>query len=83
MELEILVCPYGNQAPAPGFTSYRGPAKPVADLAGGDPVGCCEPGNHPSGTICVLLKNGDVFEMDSKDPRYAKALAGTAGAAKK
>jgi hypothetical protein len=32
----------------------------VSELKGDDVVGCCEPGNHPTGSICVLLKDGSV-----------------------
>jgi hypothetical protein len=82
-EMDILVCPLSGKKPMPGFTTYRGPKKPVAELGPEDPVGCCEPGNHPSKTVCVLLKDGSVHEVGPKDPLYGKAAAGTSGAAKK
>ena len=50
-ELETLVCPFSGETPRAGFTSYRGPSRKVAELAGGDAVGCCL---HADGSAVVL-----------------------------
>jgi hypothetical protein len=76
-ELECLVCPLSGKTPKAGFTTYRGPAKPVALLGEDDAVGCCEPGHHPDGTISVLMKSGDVVTVGPGDPVYKRALETT------
>jgi hypothetical protein len=76
-ELDLFVCPFTGKPAAPGFTTYRGPTKPVSELAGGDIVGCCDHGGRAGGRINVLRKNGDVMEVDPTDPLHARALAGT------
>jgi hypothetical protein len=80
--LEIYVCPATSEKPRAGFTSYRGPAKKVQELREDDVVGCCEPGNHPGGSICVLLKNGSVQVVKPENALYKKAVEGTVGAKK-
>jgi hypothetical protein len=76
-ELDILVCPLSGKKSRPDFTTYRGPAKLMARLAGDDVVGCCEPGHHPDGTITVLKKNGEVLAVGPDDPVYKRALETT------
>ncbi len=76
-ELGALVCPLSGKQAKPGFTTYRGPARWIARLQGDDPVGCCEPGHHPDGTITVLKKNGDVVTVGPDDPVFKRAMATT------
>jgi hypothetical protein len=58
-------------------TTYIGPAKAMNKLAFDDPVGCCEPGHHPGGTITVLKKTGEVVTVGPDDPVYKRALETT------
>jgi hypothetical protein len=74
---EMFICPLSGQPARPGFTSYRGPKRDVSTLAEGDVVGCCEPGCHPGGSINVLLKSGEVIEVNPGEELYQKALKDT------
>jgi len=76
-ELDILVCPLSGKQAKPGFTTYRGPAQWLGKLEWDDPVGCCEPGHHPDGTITVLKKNGLVVTVGPEDPVYKRAMMTT------
>jgi len=76
-ESDIFMCPLSKMPPRPGATSYRGPRVDVSKLADSDPVGCCEPGCHPNGTINVILKSGDVVETSPGEELYERAIKGT------
>jgi hypothetical protein len=76
-ELDALVCPLSGKKAKTGFTTYRGPARWLGKLEWDDPVGCCEPGHHPDGTITILKKNGDVVTAGPEDPVYKKAMLTT------
>jgi hypothetical protein len=81
-QMDVLVCPLSKEKSRPGFTTFRGPKIDVARLRGDEPVGACEPGLHPDGTINVLLKNGEIRTVDSDDELYKRALENTTGATK-
>lgn len=74
---DVYFCPAGRTSPVWGLTTYRGPRGDVNRYLDGDPVGCCEPGGHPDGTINVLRKNGDVFCVGPRDALYAAAMEKT------
>lgn len=78
-EENLLVCtPWIDQARW-AFTTFRGPPGDLATLKDEDPVGCCEPGLHPDGTIAVLLKNGSVSVVRPADKLHARAVSATTG----
>ena len=74
---DLYICPVTGGPPRRGFTSYRGPTSDVNTLDDGAIIGCCEPGNHPDGSINVLRKSGDVVEVRPGDPLFIQALQHT------
>lgn len=75
-EYDLFVCPFSDEKPRAGFTSYRGPSKKIGQLAGGDAVGCCV---HADGSVNVLYKSGDVKPLGPDDPAAKAAVEGTQG----
>lgn len=59
-ELEILVCPDSEEAPRPGFTTFRGPRKDMNSLGAEDVLGCCPSSDHPDGVL-FLRKDGTII----------------------
>ena len=59
--LKLLVCPFSNEEPRAGFTTYRGPLSNINRLPYNAIIGCCEPGIHPDKSICILRKSSDVL----------------------
>ncbi len=72
---ELYECPLEGTRNE-GDTDYRGPAGDVTRLSAGDPVGGCM-GNHPDGSAIVLLKSGNVREVQKEDSLYQEALTKT------
>lgn len=77
LNFDIYVCPVVGFPPPGTETSYLGPKQEVGTLKAGDIVGCCAPGNHPDGSITVLMNTGDVLKVGPGDPLFFKALQST------
>jgi len=66
-ELEIFVCPGGDELPRPGLISYLGTGKDMNSLSGQDVIGCCHSGRHPDGFI-FLRKDGSIVKLKPDTP---------------
>lgn len=76
-EHSLLACPFAGAGKLPDVKAYRGPSVRIGMLAGDDPVGCCEPGQHPDGTITVLQKSGKLRIVGPDQPLYKRAMETT------